>query len=59
MFLAFHVKACSETLVKYGTRGAFTVAGLAIACFFTVFLIVYLKGLSGNLVKYAVLQLFI
>ena len=59
MFLAFHVKACSETLVKYGTRGAFTVPGHAFTWFFTVFLIVYLKGLSENLVKHAVLQLFI
>ena len=55
VFLAFHVKACSETLVKYGTRGAVTVVWHAFTWFFTVFLIVYLKGLSENLVKYAVL----
>ena len=59
MFLAFYVKACSETFVKYGTRGAFTGAGHAFTWFFAVFLAVYFKGLSGNLVKYAVLQLFI
>ena len=59
MFAALYVEPCSENRVKYGVWCAGAVAGLAFTWFFTVFLIVYFKGLSENLVKHAVLQLFI
>ena len=55
MFVALYVEPCSQNRVKYGVWCAGAVAGLAFTCVFTVFLIVYLKRLSENLVKYAVL----